>query len=433
MSSLPMPAAEGRRGTAHRGARRLGRAARWVWQRPWLALPFLAVPVLLPLLVNGLPVSEDGPLHLFRLVLLDRHMRQGTFFPRWMPELFQGLGYPLLNFYSPLVYYLVEFFYLVGRDITSAFVAAYAILVLAAGAGMYLFALDVFGSQRRWPALVAATAYMYAPYLLTNLYIRGAIAELGAQAWLPWVFWSTRRLLTAERPSQYVVLVALTMGGLAVTHNITLLFAPVVLGCYILLLWWRTGRDAPRIAWMTLAIAAAVGISAFFWLPLITERRFLAETAYQTTATALLKHSWTWRTFVNPSVVFQLSSLIPFRIGLVQLTLALAGIIVAGRSRRRVAVLYPPGRAHRRRHQRLVRSCVVEQQDPADRPVPLATLDIHDTFPFPLHRWHPAASSPGQPPVCRRGCVGRFGRSHQPAAHRWGGCTGGACWGQRLA
>ena len=341
-----------------------------------------------------------------------------------MPELFRGLGYPLLNFYSPFVYYLVEFFHLAGLDIAPAFVAAYVILVLAAGTGMYLFALSVFGAQRRWPALVAATAYMYAPYLLTNLYVRGAIAELGAQAWLPWVFWGTRRLLTAERPSQYVVVVALSMGGLAVTHNITLLFAPVVLGCYVLLLWWRTGRSAARLGWMALAIAAAVGISAFFWLPLMAERQYLAETAYQTTATALLMHSWTWRTFVNTSVVFELNGIVPFRLGLVQLVLALAGIIVAGRRDAEwlffilLAVLTGLGIS--------VWSVPVwlSSQDPAHRPVPLAAPDVHDPSPGPLHRRHPAASSTGQPPVCRRGCVDRFGHSYHPAAGRRDGGTG---------
>ena len=146
--------------------------AAWLSHHPWLAMPFLAIPALLPLILNGLPLSHDGPLHVLRLVLFDHHIRQGNLFPRWMPELFRGLGYPLLNFYSPFVYYLLEFFYFVGQDIASAFAAAYAILLLAAGAGMYLFALSVFGSQRRWAALVAATAYMYAPYLLTNLYIR---------------------------------------------------------------------------------------------------------------------------------------------------------------------------------------------------------------------------------------------------------------------
>ena len=159
-----------------------------MWQRPWLALPFLAIPALLPLLVNGLYTSIDGPLHVLRLVLLDRHIHQGTLFPRWMPELFRGLGYPLLNFYSPFVYYLVEFFYLVGQDIASAFVAAYAVILLAAASGCTCSRSACSERQRRWAALVAATAYVHAPYLLTNLYIHGAIAELGAQAWLPWVF-----------------------------------------------------------------------------------------------------------------------------------------------------------------------------------------------------------------------------------------------------
>ena len=345
---------------------------------------------------------------------------------------FAGLGYPLLNFYSPFVYYLVEFFYLVGQDIASAFVVAYAILLLAAGAGMYLFALSVFGSRRRWAALVAATTYMYAPYLLTNLHVRGAIAELGAQAWLPWVFWSTRRLLTAERPSHYVVAVALSVGGLAVTHNITLLFTPVILGCYTLLLWWRTGRSAARLAWMTLAIAAAVGISAFFWLPLITERQYLAETAYQITTAGLLTQSWTGSTFVNPSVVYHLNGEVPFRLGLVQLVLALAGIMVAGRRDAEwlffifLAVLTGIGIS--------AWSVPVwlEQQDPADHPVPLATLDVLDPSSFPLCRWHPAASSPGQPPVYWRGFVDRFDHSDQPAADRRDGGVG-ACWGEHHA
>ena len=100
------------------------------------------------------------------------------------------------------------------------------------------------GAGRPW---WRATADMYAAYAAHQpVSPAGAMpAELGAQAWLPWVFRSTRRLLTSERPSRYVVAVALFVGGLAVTHNITLLFAPVVLGCYILLLWWR-GRTRRR-------------------------------------------------------------------------------------------------------------------------------------------------------------------------------------------
>ena len=168
---------------------------------------------------------------------------------------------------------------------------------------------------------------MYAPYLLTNVYIRGAVAEVGAQALLPWVFWSTRRLLTAHRPSQYVLPVALSLGGLAVTHNITLLFTPLVLAGYIAAIWWQTGHPRVRLGWIAFAITAAVGVSAFFWLPLIAEKRWLAETAYKTAAIYLPENVWTWRNFLDTTFAFDHTFAVPFQLGLVQVVLALAGLI----------------------------------------------------------------------------------------------------------
>jgi len=157
-----------------------------------LLLPLLAIPAIWPLLKMGLPLSADGTLHLLRVVLLDHHISNGVLYPRWVPELFTGLGYPVFNFYSPLAYYLAELLHLIGLDFVAALIASFAVLIVFSGFGMYRLARDVLGSRHTWAALVAATAYMYAPYLLTNVYIRGAIAEVGAQAWLPWVFWSAR-------------------------------------------------------------------------------------------------------------------------------------------------------------------------------------------------------------------------------------------------
>jgi hypothetical protein len=97
-------------------------------------------------------------------------------------------------------------------------------------------------------ALVAATAYMATPYLLTNAYLRGALGEVGAQALLPWIFWSFRRLVRDPRPARFVLPAALSLGGLAATHNITLLFAPPVLLVYLAVLAWPrqpTNHNSP--------------------------------------------------------------------------------------------------------------------------------------------------------------------------------------------
>lgn len=309
----------------------LRRGARWAWQRPWLALPALALPALWPLLTMGLSRSADGALHLLRLVVLDHHLRQGMLYPRWAPELYTGLGYPVFNFYGPLSYYLAEALHLLGLDLVSALIASLVLWTLLAGFGMYRLAYDVLGSGQRWAALVAATAYMVAPYLLLNLHVRAAIAEVGAQALLPWIFWGVRRLLTDQRPAHYLLPVALALGGLAITHNITLLFTPLVLASYILVVWWQTGRARARLGWILGALAAAMGVSAFFWLPLIGERQFLAQSAYETAAFFLHENVWTWRTFLDTTFAFEYTFDVPYQLGLVQMTLALAGLIAARR------------------------------------------------------------------------------------------------------
>lgn len=310
---------------------RLRQIVQWLGQRPWLVLPILAIPALWPFVDLGLVGSADGTLHLLRLAVLDHHVQQGVLYPRWVPELFTGLGYPVFNFYGPFAYYLAELLHLFGLDFVSALIVAFAVFLLASGFGMYLLAREVFGPEQRWAALIAATAYLYAPYLLTNVYIRGAVAEVGAQAWLPWVFWSTRRLLTTHRAPRYVLPVALTLGGLAITHNITLLFTPLVLAGYILVIWWQQGRPRSQLAWMGVAVAAAMGISAFFWLPLVGERQFLAENAYKTASVFLPENVWTWRNFLDTTFTFEHTIDVPFQLGLVQVLLALTGLIAVRR------------------------------------------------------------------------------------------------------
>src|SRR3712207_5820218 len=64
-------------------------------------------------LFGCLPQGHDSLIHLYRLVELDHLLRQGLFFPRWMPDLVYGYGYPLFNFYAPLSAYLSEAIYLI--------------------------------------------------------------------------------------------------------------------------------------------------------------------------------------------------------------------------------------------------------------------------------------------------------------------------------
>ena len=297
------------------------------------ALLLAALPALWPLVQLGLTQSADGMLHVLRIALLAIHQREGVFYPRWMPDLVLGYGYPLLAFYGPATYYLASLFVFLGADPSSALALTFATLLALAGAGAYLLASDLLegmeGWRRRAGAMVSAVAYLYAPYLLLNVYARGAVAEVGAQALLPWILWSLRRIFYASNPTLAALGFALSAGLLALTHNISLLFMPPMIALYALAVMMQA-RTLPwplssRLGVAAAAGVAALGISAFFWAPLLLERGDLAPTAFAIAARYVGENTWTWSNFLDSSIPFEYSTAIPFQLGIVQLTLALVG------------------------------------------------------------------------------------------------------------
>src|SRR3974377_1149705 len=69
-----------------------------------------------PLLQNAWLCSDDGALHVYRTVALDRALSDGLLYPRWFPDLAFGYGSPLFNYREPLGYYVVEPVHLLGAS-----------------------------------------------------------------------------------------------------------------------------------------------------------------------------------------------------------------------------------------------------------------------------------------------------------------------------
>ena len=297
-----------------------------------LLLTLLALPALWPLYVVILPATGDGHLHLMRLTVLDRYLAQGNYYPRWASELALGYGHPVFSYYAPSTYALIELLHGLGLPHIQGYRFAIALFILLAGYGSYLWAQDFYAptDSARWAALLTATAYLYAPYFLTTAHFRGALAETGAQALLPWILWSFRRLYKASQPSRYLLVAVLTLGTLAITHNITLLFAPFLLLGYIGALWLddrQARRDKlRRLGWVVVACLGAMGISSFFWLPMAVERHYLSDFSYSVSKMLVPDHLWTWANFLDWHFYFDYTENAPFKLGLMHSGLALVGL-----------------------------------------------------------------------------------------------------------
>jgi hypothetical protein len=263
----------------------------------WVFL--LCVPAVAPLFQAGFLDSHDGLFHLYRLAAVDRAFKAGIFYPRWFPDFAFGYGQPVLNYYGPLTYFIAQGIHMLGPGYILSMKLTLALGMVGSALGMYLYAKEIVG---RYPALVAAAVYAYFPYHLADTYLRGALAEAWAFVFMPLCLWAVHRILTKGR-SLDVILLALSYAGLIVTHNLTaLIFTPVLLG-YMLLLWCLT-RRARATLWALLSLGIAVGLCAFYWLPVLMETQYVGLAANLGSA-GYERHLAPFPDFVSLSPVFR--------------------------------------------------------------------------------------------------------------------------------
>lgn len=292
-----------------------------------IAVLLLALVAVHPLLHSSLPWSADGQLHFWRLVELDHCLRNGYLYPRWMPDLAYGYGFPLLNYYAPLSVYLAEGFHLLGLGFTAALLAALSAGLALGALGAYLWAREAFGEAG---GLIAAVAYTYAPYTLYDAIWRGNLAETLALGLLPWVFWRLRRL-ALDGSGRNLALAALAFAALVLSHNITALIASPLLAGYALLLWLTTGRSRKALGLLAGALALGLALSAFFWLPALLEREFVQTAKIVTASHFDYRHN-----FLNlgellsppaPIDVTLMNPQVPRSLGWTALALAALGVV----------------------------------------------------------------------------------------------------------
>ena len=231
------------------------------------SLFILLLPAIQPLLTAKFTCGYDNTFHLWRAVQVGRCLRQGYLYPRWSPDMAHGYGFPLFIFHSPLTAYLAALLNLLGLSWPLAINATFVLGILLAGYFAFILARDLFGSAA---GIVAAVAYVYAPFLAYDVFYRGSLSESFAWAFPPLVLWAVHRWsVRAER--RFLLLTSLSLAGFILTHNLfAFLFAPlfalwVFLEASLARDWRVIGRGA-------LAGLLGLGLCAFFWLPGLAER-----------------------------------------------------------------------------------------------------------------------------------------------------------------
>ena len=309
----------------------------WRALRPYLILALLGGALIWPLLGPDVPCTDDGQLYYYQTAALEYSVRHGLLYSRWMPDAALGYGLPFFNYREPLPRYLVLGLALAGFSVPRALNLTAALAILATGWGTYRLARDVLDDEVA--GLVAGAAAMAAPYVLLNVFRRGALPESVALALTPWVFRAFWRAGRSRRGLGAAAGAALGWAALILSHNISaLLMAPALAG-YALLIGWLErprNRDVPRwvgglrsLLRMGVAYAGGLVLAAFYWVPAFFEKNLIRIGA----ATATRNNSYIYN-FVAPAEVFAppapvnpawLNPPMVIRLGLVMAIMALIG------------------------------------------------------------------------------------------------------------
>ncbi len=165
-------------------------------------------------LLNNQYFTIHDDQHIARLYLLDQAIRQGSMYPRWVGSLGFNFGYPLFNFYPPLIYYVAEFFHLIGFNLLWSLKLMIVTGSFFSSIGIYLLGKRFFDKKT---GLLAATLFTFFFYRAITIYIRGSWAEFFAMSILPFVFLGLDDIYR-KKSLKSTLLFSLSLGFLILAH-----------------------------------------------------------------------------------------------------------------------------------------------------------------------------------------------------------------------
>lgn len=229
----------------------------------------LSIPLILPYFSSNYFPTHDGEWAVVRLADMFRTLKDFQFPARYSGALNFGYGYPLFNFAYPFPYYLGVLVYFPFGSFILAIKALFVGSVILSGIFMYMASLQIWKNSAS--AMISAVLYLYLPYRMVDLYVRGSVGESMSFVLFPLIFYLILRLFESPFNRVTVCSLAFTFGILVMTHNImTTLFIPLVIAFAIIRILLERRFDVLQT--FLLALFLGAGISFFFWFPALFEK-----------------------------------------------------------------------------------------------------------------------------------------------------------------
>lgn len=229
-----------------------------------VAVSLIAAIPLISLRIYG---TDDGFIHLLRIIGTDNTIKDGIFPPLIQTHYARGFGYAMNLFYGPIVTYgplLFKTFCTHYYDCLKLF--AFATIIIS-GFTMYNFLCEI--TKKREIAVIGAIIYILIPYRLETIYNRFAIGEFSAYMFFPMLFHGLYNVINSDgKKNHYIIISA---AGLILTHTISTeysaIFAALYLICHI-----RKLKNKEIWRKLIIDVVLILLVTSFYTIPIVEHK-----------------------------------------------------------------------------------------------------------------------------------------------------------------
>lgn len=197
-----------------------------------LLIILLSTVALWPFFKPGFFTTHDGEWMVVRFSAFHQALTSGQIPVRFTERLNNNYGYPVLNFLYPLPFYISEIPKLVGFNFQNSVKITFIFSSILSSIFMYLALKEKFSKTA---SLAGGVVYLFAPYRMVDLYVRGSLGENLAFMFLPLILLSIFKI--AKNKTIYRPVLSVFFACLILSHNvIALFFVPFfILAAFILM------------------------------------------------------------------------------------------------------------------------------------------------------------------------------------------------------
>lgn len=230
----------------------------------YILIIIASIIISIPLANKNLNIyRDDGIQHICRIIGTEQTLADKQFLPMIMSNLCNNFGYSWNIFYSPLTAYMSVVLRIFNFSYVNCLKLCMFVIVVLSGLTMYKLTLRITKNKKL--ATLASIIYILAPYRITDMYIRTALAELASFIFIPIVFEGLYIIVNEEKKSYKL---ALGAAGLILTHQVIAMYTAIICFAY-LIVFFKKLKSKTVLKNIGVNLSFCLLMTSFYWVGLL--------------------------------------------------------------------------------------------------------------------------------------------------------------------